>query len=136
MECVFCSIRNGQVPAVAVAEDERALAIMDINPVNDGHVLVFPRVHAATLFEIAEEDLIAAVRLARRVATGIRKGLAPDGLNLIQNNGAAAFQSVPHFHLHLIPRWMDDGKGVTWELIPGSPMRIRQMAAAIRAALA
>jgi len=135
MECVFCSIRNGQVPAVAVAEDERALAIMDINPVNDGHVLVFPRVHAATLFEIAEEDLAAAVRLARRVATGIRKGLAPDGLNLIQNNGAAASQSVPHFHLHLIPRWLDDGKGLTWELIPGSPARIRHMADAIRATL-
>lgn len=135
MECVFCSIRNGQVPAVVVAEDERALAIMDINPVNDGHVLVIPRVHAATLFEIAEEDLVAAIRLARRVATGIRKGLAPDGLNLIQNNGTAAFQSVPHFHLHLIPRWMDDGKGFTWELIPGSPTRICQTAAAIRAAL-
>jgi len=136
MECVFCSIRNGQVPAVVVAEDERALAIMDINPVNDGHVLVFPKVHAGTLFEVAEEDLVAAIRLARRVATGIRKGLAPDGLNLIQNNGAAAFQSVPHFHLHLIPRWMDDGKGFTWELVPGRPTRIRQMATAIRAALA
>ena len=120
---------------MVVAEDERALAIMDINPVNDGHVLVIPRVHAATLFEIAEEDLVAAIRLARRVATGIRKGLAPDGLNLIQNNGAAAFQSMPHFHLHLIPRWMDDGKGFTWELIPGSPTRIRQMGATIRAAL-
>jgi histidine triad (HIT) family protein len=135
MDCVFCAIRNGQVPAVVVAEDERALAIMDINPVNDGHVLVIPRVHAATLFEIAEEDLVAAIRLARRVAIGIRKGLAPDGLNLIQNNGAAAFQSMPHFHLHLIPRWMDDGKGFTWELIPGSPTRIRQMGATIRAAL-
>jgi histidine triad (HIT) family protein len=135
MECAFCSIRNGQIPAVVVAEDERALAIMDINPINDGHVLVIPRAHAATFFEIAEEDLIAAIRLAKRIATGIRKGLAPDGLNLIQNNGAAASQSVPHFHLHLIPRWVDDGKGLTWELIPGSSVRIRQMAAAIRAAL-
>lgn len=135
MECAFCSIRNGQIPAVVVAEDERALAIMDINPINDGHVLVMPRAHAATIFEIAEEDLIAAIRLAKRIATGIRKGLAPDGLNLIQNNGAAASQSVPHFHLHLIPRWVDDGKGLTWELIPGSSARIRQMAAAIRAAL-
>jgi histidine triad (HIT) family protein len=135
MECVFCSIRDGQVPAVVVAEDERALAIMDINPINDGHMLVIPKAHAATIFEIAEEDLIAAIRLAKRIATGIRKELAPDGLNLIQNNGAAASQSVPHFHLHLIPRWVDDGKGLTWELIPGSPTRIRQMAAAIRAAL-
>jgi histidine triad (HIT) family protein len=135
MDCVFCSIRDGQVPAVVVAEDERALAIMDINPINDGHVLVIPRAHAATFFEIAEEDLIAAIRLAKRVAIGIRKALAPDGLNLIQNNGVAASQSVPHVHLHLIPRWVDDGKGLTWELIPGSPARIRQMAATIRAAL-
>jgi histidine triad (HIT) family protein len=135
MDCVFCSIRDGQVPAVVVAEDERALAIMDINPINDGHVLVIPRAHAATVIEIAEEDLIAAIRLAKRIAIGIRKALAPDGLNLIQNNGVAASQSVPHLHVHLIPRWVNDGKGLTWELIPGSPARIRQMAATIRAAL-
>jgi len=135
MECVFCTIRDGGLPAMMVAEDERAFAILDINPVNDGHTLVIPRVHAGTLFDIAEEDVVATVRLARRVAAGICRGLQPDGLTLLQNSGAAAFQTVPHFHIHLIPRWEDDGKGLTWTLTPGSPARIRAMAERIRAAL-
>ncbi len=135
MRCVFCAIRDGHVPAIRLAENEGALAVLDINPINNGHTLVIPRTHAETIFEIAEEDAVAAMRLARRVAAGIRKGLRPDGLTLLQNNGAAAFQSVPHFHLHLIPRWKDDGKGFTWDLIPGNPNRMREAADRIRAAL-
>jgi histidine triad (HIT) family protein len=135
MRCVFCAIRDGQLSALSVAEDERAFAILDINPINDGHTLIVPRTHAATLFEIAEEDAVATIRLAHRVAAGIRRGLRPDGLNLLQNNGAAAFQSVPHFHLHLIPRWEADGKGFTWELVPGNPARMRATADRIRSAL-
>jgi histidine triad (HIT) family protein len=118
-----------------VAEDERAFAILDVNPINDGHTLVIPRTHAETIYDIAEEDIVATIRLARRVAVGIRRGLRPDGLNLLQNNDVVAFQTVRHFHLHLIPRWDDDGKGFTWELVPGNPTRIREAAARIRAAL-
>lgn len=135
MRCVFCAIRDGRLPAIAVAEDEKAFAILDINPINDGHTLVIPRTHAETIFEIAEEDVVATIRLARRVAVGIRRGLRPDGLNLLQNNEAAAFQTVQHFHLHLIPRWEDDGKGFTWDLVPGNPNRMRETADRIRAAL-
>ena len=135
MRCAFCAIRDGRLPSIAVAEDERAFAVLDINPINDGHTLVIPRIHAPTIFEIAEEDIVATIRLARRVAAGIRNSLRPDGLTLLQNNGKAAFQSVPHFHLHLIPRWEGDGKGFTWDLVPGTPNRIREMADRIRAAL-
>ncbi|OGB92303.1 MAG: hypothetical protein A2Z31_03010 [candidate division NC10 bacterium RBG_16_65_8] len=135
MRCVFCAIRDGQLPANVVAEDAQAFAILDINPINDGHTLVIPRTHAETLFDMAEEDVVATVRLARRVADGIRRGLQPDGLNLLQNNGAAAFQTVPHFHVHVIPRWEDDRKGFTWDLVPGSPSRMRAIADRIRAAL-
>ncbi len=135
MNCVFCQIRDGNLPSTKVAEDERALAIMDINPINDGHVLILAKTHAETLFEISEDDLVAATRLARRVATGIRDALAPDGLNVFQANGKAAFQSVPHFHIHLIPRWMHDGKGFDWTLVPGDQARIRGAAERIRAAL-
>ena len=135
MKCVFCAIRDGRLPAITLAEDERAFAVLDINPINDGHTLVIPRIHAPTIFEIAEEDIVATIRLARRVAAGIRNGLRPDGLTLLQNNGKAAFQSVPHFHLHLIPRWDDDGKGFTWDLVPGDPHRMRATADRIRAAL-
>jgi histidine triad (HIT) family protein len=135
MDCVFCRIRDGQLPSTKVAEDERALAIMDINPINDGHVLILTKAHAENLFEVSEEDLVAAAQLARRVAAGIRAGLTPDGLNLVQANGRAAFQSVPHFHIHLIPRWLWDGKGFGWMLVPGDPDRIRTTAERIRAAL-
>ncbi len=135
MDCVFCRIRDGQLPSTKVAENDRAFAIMDINPINDGHVLLLTKAHAETLFEIGEEDLVAAARLARRVATGIRTGLNPDGLNLVQANGRAAFQSVPHFHIHLIPRWLQDGMGFDWTLVPGDPERIRAAAERIRAAL-
>ena len=135
MACVFCKVRDGQLPSTKVAEDERALAIMDINPVNDGHVLILTKRHAETLFETREEELVSAVRLVWRVAAGIRRGLAPDGLNLVQANGRAAFQSVPHLHIHLIPRWHGDGKGFDWSLVPGDPERIRAAAERIRAAL-
>jgi histidine triad (HIT) family protein len=135
MDCVFCRIRDGQLPSTKVADEERAFAIMDINPLNDGHVLILTKAHAENLFAVAEEDLVAAARLARRVAGALRKAMAPDGLNLVQANGAAAFQSVPHFHLHLIPRWARDGKGFDWRLVPGDPERIRAAAEKIRAAL-
>jgi histidine triad (HIT) family protein len=135
MSCVFCEIRDGTVPAIRVAEAERAFAFMDRNPVNDGHVLIVPRTHAATIFDIAEEDLLAVMRLCRQVAAGIRAALGPDGLHLLQNNGRAAFQSVPHFHVHLIPRWPGDGRGFNWRLVPGDLARMASIAERIRGRL-
>ncbi|HWP73740.1 MAG TPA: HIT family protein, partial [Methylomirabilota bacterium] len=110
-DCVFCKIRDGQIPSLKIFEDDRTLAFMDINPVSHGHCLVIPKAHAASLFEAEVEDLQATIAAAQQVARAIREALAPDGLNMLQANGAAAFQSVPHFHLHLIPRWANDGKG-------------------------
>jgi len=134
-DCVFCKIRDGAIPSVTIDEDERTLAFMDINPVNIGHCLVVTKRHAATLFEADLEDLQAAIATAKRVAAAIRAGLAPDGLNMLQANGAAAFQSVPHFHLHLIPRWADDGKGFDWPLVPGDPEAIALTGGRLRALL-
>lgn len=136
MDCVFCRIRDGQIPSTRVYEDERTLAFMDINPLNEGHTLVIPRAHAATLFEADEEDLRAAIATAKRVATAVRTALHADGLNMLQANGAAAFQSVPHFHLHLIPRFTGDGKGFDWPIVPGDRGRIQAAAEKIRRALA
>ena len=135
MDCVFCKIRDGQIPSTKLYEDDRTLVFMDINPLNDGHCLVVTRTHAATLFEATEADLQAALGTAKRVAVALRATLAPDGLNLLQANGAAAFQSVPHFHLHLIPRWTGDGKGFDWKLVPGDRARIQATAEKIRTAL-
>ena len=104
MDCVFCRIRDGQIPSTRLYEDERTLAFMDINPLTDGHCLVVTRAHAPTLFDVDLADLTAAIATAKRIAEALRRALAPDGLNLLQANGEAAFQSVSHFHLHLIPR--------------------------------
>ena len=134
-DCVFCKIRDGQIPSAKVYEDEKTFAIMDINPLNPGHCLVITKQHAATLFEAAEADLAAAIAAAHRVGTAVRAAVKADGLNMLQANGAAAFQSVPHFHLHLIPRFANDGKGFDWKLVPGNRDEIVANAAKIKAAL-
>jgi histidine triad (HIT) family protein len=132
-DCVFCKIRDGQIPSVKVFEDAKTFCIMDINPVNRGHCLVITKVHAATLFESKTADLEAAINTARRVARAIKTALAPDGLNMLQANGAAAFQSVPHFHLHLIPRWTNDGKGFDWTQVPADRELLAKTGEALRA---
>jgi histidine triad (HIT) family protein len=135
MDCVFCKIRDGQIPSTRVYEDERTICFMDINPLNEGHCLVVSRAHAATLYESADTDLQACITTAKRVGTALRTALGADGLNVLQANGAAAFQSVAHFHLHLIPRWTGDGKGFDWKQVPGDRGRIQANAEKIRAAL-
>lgn len=136
MDCIFCKIRDGLVPSVRVYEDDRTFAIMDINPLNEGHLLVISKAHAKTIYEIADEDLSRSAVVAKRIALAVEKALQPEGLNLLQANGRAAFQSVPHFHLHLIPRWTGDGKGFDWTLVKGDPESIRAAGQRIRAALA
>jgi histidine triad (HIT) family protein len=131
-DCVFCMIRDGKIPSAKVYDDERTLAFMDINPLTRGHCLVVTKAHAATLYDAEVEDLKAAVATAKKVAGALRKALNPDGLNVLQANGAAAFQSVPHFHLHLIPRWTGDGKGFDWKLVPGARDEIMGIADRIR----
>jgi histidine triad (HIT) family protein len=131
-DCVFCMIRDGKIPSAKVYDDARTLAFMDINPLTRGHCLVATKTHAVTLFDADVEDLKAAMATAKKVAGALKKALNPDGLNVLQANGAAAFQSVPHFHLHLIPRWTGDGKGFDWKVVPGSREEIMGTADRIR----
>jgi histidine triad (HIT) family protein len=131
-ECVFCKICEGQLPSMKVYEDERTLAIMDINPLTSGHCLVLTKAHAATLWESNVADLQAAMATAQKVSKALREALKPDGLNVLQANGAAAFQSVFHFHLHLIPRWTKDGKGFDWTVVPGDRAQIIAVGERIR----
>ncbi len=135
MPCVFCEIRDGRRASLRVAENDRAFAIMDIHPLSDGHALVIPRTHTETIFTLADADLVALFRLTYLLASGIRRALAPEGLMLLQLNGTAAHQSVPHVHVHLIPRWHQDRLGFDWPLVPGDPERIRRVAEEIRGAL-
>ena len=134
-DCVFCKIIDGQLPSMKIDEDDATLTFMDIHPLSSGHCLVVPKHHVATIFEADVRDLEAVMVTAKRVALAIRESLRPDGLNMFQANGAAAFQSVPHFHLHLIPRWANDGKGFDWKLVPGHRDQIMKAGERVRALL-
>ena len=108
-DCIFCAIVRGDAPARVVHEDERTLAFMDINPWTRGHALVIPKAHATDLGEIGEDDLAAVAATAKRVAARQRERLDAEGVNLLNSYGAAAWQTVFHFHMHVIPRYADDG---------------------------
>jgi histidine triad (HIT) family protein len=107
-DCIFCKVLAGEIPGERVYEDEHAIAVMDINPWTRGHIVVFPRKHAENLFEIEDEELERVIVAVKRVAAKVREGLDPDGVNLLQSNGRAAWQTIFHLHFHVIPRYDDD----------------------------
>ena len=135
LPCIFCAIAARQAPAIVVYEDEHTMAFMDINPATSGHVLVIPRAHARDLLDVSEEDLLHVMRTVQRMARAVDQALRPDGINLIQANRIAAFQSVYHFHVHVIPRWAGDGIAPPWRHAPGDPRVLQDLAAKIRQAL-
>jgi len=126
-DCIFCRIVAGELPATIVDEDERTIAFMDINPATAGHALVIPRRHSRDLGEIGAEDLAACTTAAQRLAGRVRSRLDADGVNLLNAYGAAAWQTVFHFHIHVIPRYDGDPLRLPW--IPG-PGDSDQIAAA------
>ena len=113
-DCLFCGIVAGEVPAQIVDSDEHTVAFMDINPATRGHALVVPRTHSADLFEIRDEDLERTTLAARRLARKIRAGLQPDGFNILNACGPVAWQTIFHFHLHVVPRYEDDPLKLPW----------------------
>jgi histidine triad (HIT) family protein len=113
-DCLFCGIVAGTVPAQIVDSDEHTVAFMDINPATRGHALVVPRNHAADLIEISEDDLVYTMVAARRLAKRMEDALEPDGFNLINACRPAAWQTVFHFHVHVIPRYDDDPLKLPW----------------------
>ena len=132
-DCIFCKIIQGEIPATKVYEDEKVLAFMDINPLNDGHTLIVPKRHAETIFEIDSQDLIATIKVAQKLAIAIKKALDSDGMIVVQLNNKAAGQMVPHLHIHLIPRWENDGLQIgKWEMKPGDMEKIKDIAEKIK----
>jgi histidine triad (HIT) family protein len=131
-DCLFCKIVAGELPATIVAEDERTVSFMDINPATRGHALVVPRTHTADLLSVEREDLqsvaLAAQRLARRASTA----LGAEGVNLLNSTGSAAWQTVFHFHVHVIPRYRDDPLRLPWTPAPGEPAEIAAAAELLR----
>ena len=137
MECLFCKIVAGEIPSTRVYEEERVLAFMDVNPVNEGHLLVVPKNHTATIYEIGPDDLAAVMVVAQKLAKAQSATLDMPGLNLVQCNGRPANQVVDHFHVHLVPRWPEDGWS-HWHgsLISGDIEEIKATAEKIKARLA
>jgi histidine triad (HIT) family protein len=118
-DCLFCKIAAGEIPATIVAEGERTVAFMDINPATRGHVLVIPRAHARDVHEIDTEDLKAVAAAAQTVAGLAIERLGADGVNLLNSNGSAAWQTVFHFHMHVIPRYANDPLRLPWSPAQG-----------------
>jgi histidine triad (HIT) family protein len=132
--CLFCGIVAGEVPAEIVDSDEHTVAFMDINPATTGHALVVPRRHAADLMEVSDDDLEHTMRAARRLAQRIDAALHPDGFNVLNACGPAAWQTVFHYHLHVVPRYEDDPLELPWIPREGAPDEIAALAERIRSA--
>ena len=117
-DCIFCKIIAGELPAMVVAEDDHTVSFMDINPWTRGHALVIPRTHSRNLLEIGEDDLAHVAAAAKRLAARMRERLGCDGINLLNSSEPAAWQTVFHFHVHVIPRYEDDPLR-----LPGAPQQ-------------
>ena len=129
---MFCGIIAGSIPSQTIDSDERTVAFMDIHPATPGHALVVPRVHSADLLEISSEDLTATALAAQRLAQRMKDVLEADGINLINACGAAAWQTVFHFHIHVVPRYEDDPLKLPWVPAPGDSNEIAAVAAKLR----
>jgi histidine triad (HIT) family protein len=130
--CIFCGIVAGDVPGQIVDSDEHTIAFMDINPATRGHALVVPREHSADLLEISDEDLTHTILAARRLVRRMREVLEPDGFNVLNSSGSAAWQTVFHFHIHVIPRYEDDPLKLPWVPGPGDEKEVAAVAEELR----
>jgi histidine triad (HIT) family protein len=131
-DCIFCKIVAGELPAQIVDEDERTIAFMDINPATRGHLLAIPREHSRNLLQIESEDLVATMATAQRMARRVSERLHPEGVNVLNSCGQAAWQTVFHFHLHVIPRYAGDPLRLPWIPSEGDPQEIEAVARELR----
>jgi histidine triad (HIT) family protein len=131
-DCIFCKVVAGEIPGEIVDSDDRTITVMDINPATRGHVVVIPREHAENLVSVSEEDLAATMNAARRMVERLQQSVAPAGFNILNNMGRAAWQSIFHFHVHVIPRYADDPLQLPWLPEPADPAELAAVAAEIR----
>ena len=129
--CIFCKLANKDIPTNIIYEDDRFTVILDASPATKGHALILPKNHAANIYELPDEDASAVFVLAKKLA----EILHCDGFNIVQNNGEVAGQTVFHFHMHLIPRYLNDGNQdkLTWNHAEFTPEEIAEIAAELRA---
>ncbi len=135
VECIFCKIVQGEIPAAKVYEDDEVLAFLDINPILAGHTLVIPKVHCETLADAAPSVLEACMRAVKKVGCAVMDAMAAEGLNVLQNNFEVAGQEIDHLHFHLIPRFRNDGFRVPWPAKPYPDGELERVQEKIRGAL-
>jgi histidine triad (HIT) family protein len=123
-DCIFCKIVAGELPATVVDEDERTIAFMDIAPATRGHALVIPRIHSRDILDATPEDMAATILAAQRLTRTVHERLGAEGVNLLNSCGAAAWQTVFHLHIHVIPRYRDDPLRLPWVPSQGDPDEI------------
>jgi histidine triad (HIT) family protein len=131
-DCIFCKVIAGELPGQIVDSDERTITVMDINPATRGHVVVIPREHSRDLLSVSDEDLVSTMHAARRIVERMRETLAPAGFNVLNNMGRAAWQSIFHFHVHVIPRYQDDPLQLPWLPRPADPDELAAVASELR----
>ena len=128
-DCVFCAIAAGEIPCFKVYVDELALAYLDINPFSEGHTLVIPKAHTTGLLDTPEETLAALLARVKKVAAHLKSALGCDGFHILQNNGAAAGQTVGHIHFHIVPR--RNGDPIEFANRPGDMEHLKALAARV-----
>jgi len=136
VECIFCDIIEGRAPAETVFEDDETLAFMDINPASPGHTLIIPKRHVRDIYELDGETAAVVMKTTVKVARAVKMALQPDGMNLVQSNERAGGQEIFHFHIHVIPRWYDDGLRLARPPEVRRTMPIEEAAARIRREMA
>ncbi|MDO4333354.1 MAG: HIT family protein [Eubacteriales bacterium] len=130
-DCIFCKIANGSIPSKTLYEDEQFRVILDMGPAAKGHALILPKEHFANLYELPEEWCGKAFCLAKKMAEQMTQKLDCDGFNLVQNNGETAGQTVFHFHIHMIPRYQEDGQKIGWKPLSPTPEELEAVRAQI-----
>ena len=130
-DCIFCKLANGVFPTNKIYEDDDFTVILDASPANKGHALILPKQHADNLFELSDETAAKVMPLAKKIAAALKEELECDGINIVQNNGSAAGQTVYHFHTHVIPRYDDDNVGVGWRQLTPDDAEQKELAANI-----
>lgn len=126
-DCIFCKIAAGEIPSKTLYEDDKYRVILDLGPATKGHALILPKNHYANLYELPDEDASEVICLAKKMITRVTDKLGCDGYNIVQNNGEAAGQTVFHFHMHLIPRYVDDGQVIGWKPMEPSQEQLEEI---------
>ncbi|MCX5673114.1 MAG: HIT family protein [Planctomycetota bacterium] len=134
-ECIFCRIVAGSIPCTKLYEDAHVLSFLDIGPISPGHTLLVPKRHYGAIMEMPAGEVAALFKPVAALAAAVKTAVGAEGINVLQNNGPTAGQVVPHLHIHLIPRWPDDGLGFRWPAREADAAVLARQAEAIRVLL-